>query len=210
MASISHRILLVCLGASFFLGLIVAADDSPTGHNIVSPTDTIVAIKATTKGAANHLAEAGDFGELSGNEELAVNAIDGDLNTKYFNKAQNNAGSAGIDTGFVVTPHVGSTVVTGIQFATAGDVPDRDPLAITIEGSNAPDADKAKGNGFTLIYRGQSGLTKDPGRNIWGQVVAFTNTQSYKTYRVLITQVRSDGADATQFSEVKLLGVPAQ
>jgi hypothetical protein len=53
-------------------------------------------------------------------------------------------------------------------------------------------------------------LTNDPGRNSWGQVIAFANTQSYKTYRVLITQVRVDGTDATQYSEVKLVGLAAR
>jgi hypothetical protein len=100
-------------------------------------------------------------------------------------------------------------VVTGIQLATANDVPDRDPVAITLEGSNTDDALKAKGKGFTLIYKGPSGLTKDPNRSSWGLVISFPNTTAYKSYRVLITQTRgSDNVDATQYSEVKLLGEP--
>jgi len=188
--------------------LTALADDHASGANILTPGDTIAPLKQTTKGRSNVLAEAGDFGGTSSNDEQAANAIDGNLGTKYFNKAQNDDGSAGVDTGLVVTPHLGATVVTGIQFATANDMPDRDPLTITLEGSNATDADKAKGKGFTLIYKGPSGLTKDPGRSNWGQVIAFANTGSYKTYRVLITQVRGgDNADATQFSEVKLVGL---
>jgi len=199
-------------GIGFFCFFLPAlADDNASGSNILSPGDTIAPLKQTTKGRSNVLAETGDFGGISGNDEQVASAIDGDLGTKYFNKAQNDDGSAGIDTGFVVTPHLGATVVTGVQFGTANDMPDRDPLAITLEGSNAPDADKAKGKGFTLIYKGPSGLTKDPGRNTLGQVIAFANTQSYKTYRVLITQVRGGAnADATQYSEVKLIGVMGQ
>ena len=186
------------------------ADDHASGSNILSPGDPIAPLKQTTKGRSNVLAETGDFGGTSGKDEQVANAIDGDPSTKYFNKAQNDGGSAGIDTGFVVTPHLGATVVTGVQFATANDVPDRDPLVITLEGSNETDADKGKGNGFTLIYKGPSGLTKDPGRKSWGQVIAFANTQSYKTYRVLITQVRVDNTDATQYGEVKLVGLLGQ
>jgi hypothetical protein len=198
-------------GIGFFCVLLPAlADDHASGSNILTPGDTIASLKQTTKGRPNVLAGTGDFGGDSGNDEQVANAIDGDPTTKYFNKAQNDAGSAGIDTGFVVTPHLGATVVTGVQFATANDVPDRDPLTITLEGSNAPDADKAKGNGFTLIYKGTSGLTNDPGRSTWGQVVAFANTQSYKTYRVLITQVRVDNTDATQYGDVKLVGLAGQ
>lgn len=193
----------------FFLPAL--ADDHASGSNILSPGDTIAPLKQTTKGGSNVLAAAGDFGGTSGNDEQVANAIDGEPGSKYFNKAQNNGGSGGVDTGFVVTPHLGATVVTGVQFATANDVPDRDPLVITIEGSNAPDAVKAKGNGFSLIYKGPSGLSKDPGRNNWGQIIAFANTQSYKTYRVLITQVRGgESADATQYGEVKLIGLLGQ
>ena len=198
-------------GIGFFCYFLPAlADDHASGSNILSPSDTIAPLKQTTKGGSNVLAASGDFGGNSGNDEQVANAIDGDLGTKYFNKAQNATGSAGVDTGFVVTPRLGATVVTGVQFATANDAPDRDPMAITIEGSNAPDADKANGKGFTLIYKGPCGLTQDPGRKTLGQVIAFANTQSYKTYRVLITQVRVDNTDATQYSEVKLVGVAGQ
>jgi hypothetical protein len=182
------------------------ADDHASGSNLLTPGDTIAPLKQTTAGGSNVLAGTGDFGGIGGSDEQVANAIDGDLGTKYFNKAENEGEPGGIDSGFVVTPHLGPTVVTGIQFATANDVPERDPQTITIEGSNDPDADKAKGGGFTLIYKGPSGLATDPGRKSWGQVIAFTNTQSYKTYRVLITETRP-GADATQYSEVKLLGV---
>jgi hypothetical protein len=186
------------------------ADDHASGSNILSPGDTIAPLKQTTKGRSNVLAVTGDFGGSTSNDEQVANAIDGDPGTKYFNKAQNDGGSAGIDTGFAVTPHLGATVVTGIQFATANDVPDRDPIVITLEGSNDKDADQAKGNGFTLIYKGPCGLTNDPGRKSWGQVIAFANTQSYKTYRVLISQVRVDNTDATQYGEVKLVGLAGQ
>jgi alpha-L-fucosidase 2 len=94
--------------------------------------------------------------------------------------------------------------VTAFQFATANDMPDRDPLSITIEGSNDPNAGRAGGNGFTLLYEGPTGLARDPGRRQWGPVVRFPNASAYKTYRVLVTQTRGDGADAVQFSEIKL------
>jgi alpha-L-fucosidase 2 len=196
-----------CLGLLFS----APADDAPpTGHNILSPGDQIVAIKETTKGRPNILAETGDFGGNDGADELVTSILDGNFSTKYFCKATDDEGSAGVNTGFVVTPHLGATVVTGIQFATANDMPNRDPVAITIEGSNTDDALKAKGKGFTLIYKGPSGLTKDPSRTSWGPIVSFPNTTAYKSYRVLITQTRgSDNVDATQYSEVKLLGEPS-
>jgi hypothetical protein len=91
-----------------------------------------------------------------------------------------------------------------VQFATGNDVPDRDPLSITVEGSNDPNASAAQGNGFTLLYEGPVGLANDPGRKAWGPVIKFANSTAYKTYRVLVTETRGDSADAVQYSEVKL------
>ena len=174
---------------------------------LLSPQDAIVAIKSTVKGQPNTLATRGDFGGGDGNDELVSNAIDGNTDTKYFNKAQNGSSPPGVGTGFVVTPKQGKAIVTGIQFATAGDAPERDPLAITLEGSNDADA-QTTGAGFVLIYEGPIGLDKDPDRSQWGTVITFPNTTAYKSYRVLITQTRSNTTGATQYSEVKLIGIP--
>src|SRR5262249_17154725 len=97
--------------------------------------------------------------------------------------------------------------VTAIQFATANDSEERDPISITLEGLDS-DATKAQGSDFTLIYSGPVGLSGVFERNHWGQVVTFTNAHAYKNYRVLITAVRGE-ATGTQYSEVKL-GVAPQ
>jgi len=185
--------------------LVDISEGPPT---LLSPQDPIVAIKSTVKGQSNTLATMGDFGGDSGRDELVSNAIDGDKDTKYFNRAQNGSGQSGVGTGFVVTPKQGNTIVTGVQFVTAGDVPERDPLAITLEGTNDEDA-RTTGANFVLIYEGPTGLEKDPDRSQWGPAITFPNTTAYKSYRVLITQTRSDNAGATQYAEVKLTGAPA-
>ena len=77
-------------------------------------------------------------------------------------------------------------------------MPERDPVRITIEGSNDPQA-----NNFNLLYEGPSGLDHDPDRTQWGKPVTFANTTPYKTYRVLVTATRAN-ADAAQYAEVKL------
>ena len=84
-------------------------------------------------------------------------------------------------------------------------MPTRDPLAITIEGSNATNADQAGGNGYTLIWQGPTSFYTDPGRNTWGQRYNFVNTVGYKSYRVLVTALRGSGGGA-QYSEVRLFG----
>jgi hypothetical protein len=180
-----------------------AAQNPVQIENMLSAHDAIFPLKQTSKGKPNTLAVNGDFGG-DGNDEQVPNAIDGNLDTKYFNKSRDDdAGSPGINTGFVVSPASGAAVVTGLQMATANDGPERDPLRITIEGSNDPRATGPQGKGFTLLYEGPTGLDNDPGRNQWGQAIGFKNATAYKTYRVLVTATRSEG-DATQYSEVRL------
>jgi hypothetical protein len=137
--------------------------------------------------------------------ESAANVKDGNLGTKYYNTGQDGSNPPGINTGFVITPQRGYTVINGFQLATANDVPDRDPLAITIEGSSATNADQAGGNGYTLIWQGPTSFYTDPGRNTWGQLYNFVNTVGYKSYRVLVTALRGSGGGA-QYSEVRLFG----
>ena len=165
---------------------------------VFAALDPIAPIKQTTKGNPNVLAEGNEAQDLAA-------AIDGNLDSKYLNRAQDAGGfnPHGDNTGFVISPS-GTFPITKIQFATANDMPDRDPLSITVEGSNDANATDAQGNGFVLLYEGPTGLANDPGRKQWGPVIQFQNTTSYKTYRVLVTQTRGDNADAVQFSEIKM------
>jgi hypothetical protein len=174
------------------------AGEAGSVNSVLSPQDPIVALKQTSKGQPNVLA---DSSEADG----VARAIDGNLDSKYLNRGQDLDGSNphGDNTGFVVSP-AGSGTVDEVQFATGNDVPDRDPLSITVEGSNDPNASAAQGNGFTLLYEGPVGLANDPGRKAWGPVIKFANSTAYKTYRVLVTETRGDSADAVQYSEVKL------
>lgn len=171
--------------------------------NILDPEDLILPLQNTTKGSANILG-----GEWGGDNEQAVSVIDGRTQSKYFNKAVTGAGAPGVNTGFVIAPGVGSSIVSGIRFATANDMPDRDPLTITIEGSNAPNAVEANSNSFTLIYSGPTGLEGQQRRGEWGQSISFPNTTAYKSYRVLVTNTRGERTDGTQYSEVQLMGAP--
>ena len=174
-----------------------AAGASPgTVASILAPTDRIVLLKLTVAGGANHL------DAITGGEG-AAKAIDGSLDSKYLNRASDGADANGVGSGFLVTP-AAQRVVTAFQIATANDMPGRDPLAVTVEGSDGAQADAEGGTGFVLLYAGLTGLDADPGRKQWGPAIVFANTRAYRTYRVLVTETRSDGADATQYSEVRL------
>lgn len=173
--------------------------------SVLSAADPIVPLKQTMKGGTNTIAISGDFGG-SGNSELVGNAIDRNLSSKHFNKAQQvGGGQPGVNSGLVVTLGGGAKVINAIQFATANDSPSRDPYSITVEGSNAADAGQAGGGtGYVLLYEGTAGLDDDPGRNAWGQVMQFNNPTAFASYRVLITAITGNNADAVQYSEIKL------
>src|SRR5436190_12847275 len=83
-------------------------------QNVLQPGDPIIASSANSPGS-----------------EGVANAIDGKP-TKYLNF---DAGT-GKPAGFVVTPSLGKTVVSGVTLESANDGPERDPLELTIEGSN--------------------------------------------------------------------------
>ncbi|MFT5406209.1 MAG: hypothetical protein ACI9DF_005067, partial [Verrucomicrobiales bacterium] len=65
--------------------------------------------------------------------EGVANAIDGQP-TKYLNF--DTVGTDGVPSGFVVSPAVGLTLVTGVSLQSANDAVERDPKWIRIEGSN--------------------------------------------------------------------------
>ncbi|MDR2463405.1 MAG: glycoside hydrolase family 95 protein [Verrucomicrobiales bacterium] len=163
-------------------------------NNLTSPDDRILPLKNTVKGAPNALATAAEAGS---EREQVDSAIDGDAGSKVYLKT--------LQPGFVLTLSAGETVAKGFRFITGGDVPGRDPLTVVVEGSND---DKAFENGakdFTLLYEGPSGLENDPGRRKEGGWIKLENTLPFKTYRVLFTQTRENGA-GTQFGEFQLSG----
>lgn len=177
-------------------GLPVFGQAAAPAKNILDPDDLVVEVTNTVTGAPNMAAGALD----SSDHEQVSRAIDGDLKSKHFNSGGN--------TGLVVSVGIGASVVTGIRLATGNDSPERDPLAITLEGSSAADATQPGASGFTLIYDGPSGLVGQLERQQWGQTIHFQNTGSYKSYRVLIRQSRGPRQGA-QYGEVELLGAPA-
>ena len=160
--------------------------------------------------------DTGGFdGIYSNANEYPRFAIDSDLTTKYLNFGIQNGCfrclvfEPGVGTGFFVTPSISNaTVVTGLIFATANDFADRDPLAVTLEGSNATtNATLHLGTSWTLIYNGSTGIdcSNDPGRSRYVTQQNFNNTMIFASYRVLITSQRNI-SDSVQYSEAQILG----
>ncbi|CAF0798638.1 unnamed protein product [Adineta steineri] len=136
-------------------------------------------------------------------------ACDGNFRTKYLSYGRCSDHihevACGSDTGFYVELKRGAALVTGLQICTGNDFPERDPLTVSLEGSNQSGASLILGSSWTLIYNGPSGLEKDPGRLTCGIMQLMNNLIQYKSYRFLVSSKRGYG-NSVQYSEVKLFG----
>ncbi|CAF1320494.1 unnamed protein product [Rotaria sordida] len=96
----------------------------------------------------------------------------------------------GLNTGFYLKLNASICIVNGFQFTTATSHPKRDPIMVTLEGSNANKSLLTLGNSWTLMYNGSSGLESVPGRGKTGVLQMFNNNQPYRSYRLLVVLKR--------------------
>jgi hypothetical protein len=135
--------------------------------------------------------------------EGVANAIDGQP-TKYLNFDTRTSGKP---SGFIVTPSIGATLVTGITMTSANDAPERDPKIVTLEGSNdATVTDFASGN-WELIVR----FDNIPAwtARFQMQTFCFDNCKGYKHYRWTVIETQTINGCCMQIAEVELLGTGA-
>ncbi|CAF1486566.1 unnamed protein product [Rotaria sp. Silwood1] len=185
--------------------LLITNSELPIGvYNTIAGGDSTLATPGT---------EIGQY-PANPNMETPAQAFDGNVNTKYTSfgrcKLSNcRSGSAsnncGLNTGLYLTLQRGATLVVGLQLSTGNDYPQRDPLMITLEGSNQSGINLTLGSSWTLIYSGTSGLATDPGRKKPGSIVFFSNSLQYTSYRFLIAASRAPDC-SVQYSELKLFG----
>ena len=169
--------------------------------------DPIVGLYNTSAGGPTGVRN----GRYSGTAEEPPKAIDNNVTTKYLNFGSTGwfsvtAPAPGVDTGFYVTPIINNaSVAIALRFATADDQPDRDPLSVTLEGTNSTLLDLA--SSWSLIYNGSTGIdpTADPGRRRFVPQQNFSNTIAYRSYRLLVTSQRS-AAWAAQYAEAQIIG----
>jgi len=141
--------------------------------------------------------------------ETPALAIDDNVNTKYLHFKGDFVPDAG-PTGFRVKPAVGPTIVTGISFITANDVPGRDPIAFELYGSNG-----SIDGPYTLIARRDivdfAGATEWPRFTKNATPIVLTNDTAYSYYQVLFTAIRGPvggSVNSMQIAEVELFGMP--
>ena len=140
--------------------------------------------------------------------QTPTQAFDRNFSTKYVSFSAYSMGTSntnsGINTGLYLTPQRGPSLLTAIQFCTANDYEERDPLTMTIEGSNQTSSALTYGSSWTLIYNGTTGLEGVTNRSVYGPVVLLSyNSIWYASYRFFITSKRA-ALDGVQYSELEL------
>ena len=136
-------------------------------------------------------------------------AIDDDTRTKYLHFKGDFNPDVG-PTGFQVTTSGGDSIVTGLTFTTANDVPGRDPIAFELSGSN-----NSINGPYTLIARGNivdfMQGTAWPRFTMNATPITFANKTAYVHYQLLFTAIRGPvggSVNSMQIAEVELLGSP--
>jgi len=157
------------------LGLAAPAMAAP----LLSPSDPIVGIDTDPPGSASSFPGA----------EGPGNVVDQSSATKYLNFAKENSG-------FIVTPASGASVIQSMVLTTANDAEARDPSSYEIYGTNdaVTSASNSLGNAesWTLISSGSLALPAD--RLTVGPVVSFANAASYTSYKVVFPTIKDSPA----------------
>ncbi len=174
---------------------------------ITHADDLIFGLYNTTAGGST----GGFAGRFSTVSEEPPMAIDGLLTTKYLNYGNNGSNGVtivqpGINTGFYVTPNISTaSIACALLFATGNDAPNRDPLTVTLEGTNSLAFNSS--SSWTLIYNGPTGIDPliAPNRSTYCTMQNFSNTIPFQSYRLLITSQRGND-DSVQYAESQILG----
>jgi len=213
------RGLTVLVGLFASLALFLAVSSSAHAAQLTAAGDPIVGIAATVIGGNSTAATAGTGANQFPAGEPPSSAIDQKFQqpyttagTKYLNFGAGASGvtsaTKGVGTGFYVTPAVGASIANAIQVATANDAAERDPLTVSIEGSNATGANLALGSSWTLIAASVNlGIDAETPRYTQGPVVLFANTTAFTSYRVLVQSQRGVG-NSVQYGEMNLFNIP--
>jgi len=174
------------------------ATPNGVGPNLLSALDAILAIQA---GPDSRYPAAGPTGLSEGPKS----AIDRTTDWKYLNFGENNSG-------FIVTPSIGPSILDSFEITTANDSPERDPATWMLYGTNdvitsADNSDGAK-EAWTLICGGT--LTLPDTRNTLASRVEICNQSTpYGSYRMVFATVKNAAAaNSMQIGEIQFYGVP--
>jgi len=166
------------------------ASNDGSGSNMLGASDPILAIQ-----------ERPDS-EHPGHES-STNVVDTTLD-KYLNFGKENSG-------FIVTPAFGSSIVDSFEITTANDSEERDPTSWVLYGTNdailSTDDSTGDAENWIMIDSGSVALPSE--RDTLGPLVAISNSTIYTSYKMLFPTVKdADLANSMQIAEVQFYGVP--
>jgi len=162
------------------------------GPNVLGPANPILAIEMGWQ-SSYPAAEA------------PAKCIDGDPATKYLNFGEENSG-------FIVTPLIGPSMLDSFQISTANDSPERDPVVWMVYGTNDPIASVDNSDGvaekWILICGGTLFLPDE--RNTVGPVYIIANqVEPYTSYKTVFETVKNAAtANSMQIAEIQFFGIP--
>lgn len=161
-----------------------------TGPSVFGASDPIIAIQELPASS------------YPGHEGPA-NVIDTTLG-KYLNFGAENSG-------FIVTPAFGQSIVDSFQITTANDSAERDPASWELYGTNDAiiSADNSAGDmeNWVLIDSGSLALPDD--RDTLAPLVSISSSTAYASYKMLFPTLKDAGAaNSMQIAELQLNGVP--
>lgn len=164
---------------------LVTPSAGPVIDDVTVPMDAIAVTSPTSR---------------SPDAERVPNAIDNNILTKFLDfNTPSGVSSTPFKgpVGFTVKSSAGGSVVTGLALTSANDAPERDPVDYKLEGSN-------DGTTFTLI---SEGAVPAFAKRFTRQVISFSNTAAYTTYRFTVANVANNAtANSMQIAEVEFLG----
>src|SRR4051794_3665700 len=159
--------------------LTLAASQSHA-QNVLSPSDFIIGIDNNRNLPGN--SNTGAEGPASAFDENP-----GAVNTKWFTAAREFAGA-------IITPAGGPATVKSLQFTSANDSSNRDPVTFQLFGTNNPITTAANGTGledaWTFIASGNTGLATSgvlaTSRNTTVPAVDIANNTAYSSYKIVL------------------------
>ena len=123
------------------------------------------------------------------------NVFDGNWASSFASYGVGNASwwsnTSGVNVGVYLTIPTSPFILKAFRFITTTNTYNRDPMKLTIEGSNLVGSALTLGSSWTLIYNGTTGLDIDPGRTQPGvQQILNGNVSPFSSYRFIITKKR--------------------
>ena len=177
------------------------ASDGSVAASAIEYTGPIT-INQTTRINARNFGSAGGSGGTSNSDypdnENPGLALDSNPFTKYLNFGEENSG-------LIVTPDSGATVVRSMRFTTANDAVERDPTSWVLYGTNDPisSADNSSGTAEDWTEIDSGTLNLPNARFSDSAVVPVSNSTSYTSYKILFPTVKNSAvANSMQIGDM--------